>query len=218
VLAAAVVLGLGSIWFPKLVGAAGGPEGELITQLKVAERDGLVLPVSGGRLAGHQLLYQRISVTVDAAARRATVLATLDFNGQFGATQVSSLGVEKIVFVFDAGVWKPETTLAPRLVAVVNALESRRRALEMGDRGQLSKLAGNPDGGLEAEVERWLELVDRKLRVDAWFIRLEREGGQVSEQYRLEAFGRDRPFRQAGPRKLQLETSGGEFFFPKGLM
>ena len=219
-LAIATAVGLAAIWLPKLLGAASGADVELITQLKTAERDGLQLQVRGGTLTGHKVAYQRITVTVDEPARRATVLATLDFTGEVGQTEVSSLGVEKVVFVSDGKDWKPEGSLAPRLVAVVNALESRRRALEAGDGSRLAHLAVLTDGGsLGAEAEQWLAMVERTLRVDAWFIRLERDGADVSEQYRMEGVGRDRPFRAAGPRRLHLELfPGGEFFFPAGLM
>jgi hypothetical protein len=219
-LAVATTVGVAAIWLPKLLGAAAGADTELITQLKTAERDGLQLPVLGGTLNGHRVAYQRITVTVEAGERSATVLATLDFTGQVGPTEVSSLGVEKIVFVSDGKAWKPQSSLAPRLTAVVNALEGRRRALEAGDVRLLSRLAGVTDGGgLGPEADQWLALLERKLQVDAWFIRLERDGADVSEQYRMDGFGRDRPFRSAGPRKLHLELSvGGEFFFPTGLM
>ncbi|MBS1150320.1 MAG: hypothetical protein H6Q89_2018 [Myxococcaceae bacterium] len=216
--AVAVVGALGLIWLPRLLGKVAGPEVELITRLKEAEKEGLELSVLGGTLTGKKVHYQRITVTHDPAARRATVLATLDFTGALGRTEVSSLGVEKISFVYDGTDWKPESSLAPRLVAVVTALESRRRALEAGNRGAAQKLARAGDAGLGSEADAWLGLLERKLSVDAWFIRLERDQVQVSEQYRLEGFGRDRPFRSAGPRRLDLQASEGEFFFPNGLM
>jgi hypothetical protein len=219
-LAVAVMLvgGLGIVWMPKLLGKAAGPDVELITQLKEAEKEGLDLPVLGLSLKSKKVHYQRMTVTLDAPGSRATVLATLDFTGDLGTTEVSSLGVEKIVFTFDGTDWKPQTHLAPRLVAVVSALESRRRALESGNRPALQKLARAPDAGLGAEADAWLELMERKLKVDAWFIRLDRDQVQVSEQYRLDGFGRDRPFRSAGPRRLDLQAAEGEFFFPNGLM
>lgn len=213
-----VVGALGVLWLPRLLGSAAGPDVELITLLKVAEKEGFEIPISGGTLRGKKVHYQRLTVSVDLPGQRATVLGTLDFTGNFGTTEVSSLGVEKIVFVYDGDGWKPQTTLAPRLVAVVQALERRRRALEAGDRGALVKLARAGDGGLGAEADEWLGLLERKLKVDAWFIRLERDEVQVSEQYRLDGFGRDRPFRSAGPRRLNLQAAEGEFFFPNGLM
>ena len=220
--AAATVALLG---LPRLFSAVTGPEVELITLLKEAERDGLELAVWGGTLSGKKVHYQRMSVTVDAAARRAIVLATLDFTGELGLTQVSSLGVERIVFLSDGLSWKPESSLAPRLTGVVNALQRRRRALEAGDARMLVALTGSDAGSLGQEIDEWLALLERKLQVDAWYIRLERDDVSVREQYRMEGFGRDRPFRQAGPRLLHLEPApesspapGGEFFFPKGLM
>lgn len=217
-IAVAVVIAAGVLWLPRLLGEAAGPDVELITQLKTAESEGLEIPLAGGELRSNKLSYQRLTVSVVAPQKRAHVLGTLDFTGKLGATEVSSLGVEKVVFVYDGSSWKPQTTLAPRLAAVVKALESRRRALEAGDRGTLNRLAGVADGGLGPEAEQWLALLERKLRVDAWFIRLERDEVQVSEQYRLEGFGADRPFLSAGPRRLTLRATEGEFFFPNGLM
>ena len=172
----------------------------------------------GANLVGKKVHYQRMTVTVDVPEKRATVLATLDFTGKLGVTEVSSLGVEKVVFVHDGSDWKPETSFAPRLVAVVTALENRRRALQLGNRAALVRLARAADGGLGTEADAWLDLLERKLMVDAWFIRLDRDQVQVSEQYRMDGFGRDRPFRSAGPRRLDLQASEGEFFFPNGLM
>jgi hypothetical protein len=216
---AVVVLGaLGVVWMPRLLGKAAGPDVELITHLKEAESAGLELPMLGGTLKSKKAHFQRLTVTVDGPGKRATVLATLDFTGALGTTEVSSLGVEKVVFVYDGVDWKPETSLAPRLVAAVSALEKRRRALESGDRVALGRLARAGDAGLGKEADEWLGLLERKLRVDAWFIRLERDQVQVSEQYRLDGFGRDRPFRSAGPRRLDLQAAEGEFFFPNGLM
>jgi hypothetical protein len=217
-LAVLVVGGLGLVWAPRLLGKAAGPDVELITQLKEAETAGLQIPLLGGTLKSKQLTFQRLTVTLDAPGKQATVLGTLDFNGAFGTTEVSSLGVEKIVFVFDGVDWKPQTTLAPRLAAVVTALEQRRRAFEAGNRVALESLARSGDAGLGAEADQWLDLLERKLQVDAWFIRLERDQVQVSEQYRLDGFGRDRPFRSAGPRRLDLQAAEGQFFFPNGPM
>ncbi len=219
-LAVAAAVGLAVVWLPRMLGAAGGSEVEVITLLKTRERDGLELAVAGGTLVSHSVAYQRITVTVDEAARRATVLATLDFTGTVGHTDVSSLGVEKIPFVSDGKEWRPEGSWAPRLVAAVNALERRRRGFEAADRPRLTRLAGVTDGGgLGDEAERWLGLADCRLRVDAWYLRLERDEATASEQYRIEGVSQDRPFRSAGPRKLHLQLSdGGEFFFPTGLM
>ena len=214
--AVAVFAALAYIWMPRLLGKAAGPDTELITQLKVLERDGMELPVLGGTLESTKVHFQRLTVTVDPTGQRATVLGTLDFVGRLGMTEVSSLGVEKIPFVLQGADWKVEGVVAPRLVAVVTALESRRRALESGNRAALAALA--PDAGFGDEAEQWLALMERTLKVDAWFIRLERDEVQVSEQYRLDGFGRDRPFRSAGPRRLDLRAAGGTFFFPNGLM
>ncbi len=217
-LAVALVATLAWVGLPRLLGTAAGPDVELITQLKKAEQEGLELKVLGGSLTGKRVHYQRMTVSLEPGGRRATVLSTLDFTGELNGTEVSSLGVEKIVFGYDGTAWKPESNLAPRLVAVVTALESRRRALESGDRGTLQRLARAFDAGLGKEADEWLALLERKVRIDAWFIRLDRDQVQVSEQYRMEGFGADRPFHSSGPRRLDLQAAGGQFFFPNGLM
>lgn len=212
-----VIGALGVIWAPRLLGKAAGPDTELITLVKLAERDGFEVALPGGAtLKSQKLSYQRITVTPDETGKRATLVATLDFTGKLGDTEVSSLGVEKVGFGFDGTDWKPESSLAPRLAAVVQALEARRRAFNAGDRAALDRLSRGAPLGPEAEV--WLALTERKLQVDAWFIRLERDEVTVSEQYRLDGFGRDRPLRAAGPRRLTLRAAGGEFFFPNGPM
>ena len=118
----------------RLLGFAAGPEVELITQLKKAER-GVDLGVAPyGTLVGAKLQYQRLSVTVDEPAHTAMVTGTLDFTGVFNRDiKVSSLGLEKVPFVFKDGEWQPVAGVAPRLVAIVQALEVRRRRIEAGD-------------------------------------------------------------------------------------
>lgn len=216
-LAVLVVVALGIVWAPRLLGRVAGPDTDIITHVKEVERDGVELALGpSATLKGKKLSYQRMTVTPDESGTKATLLATLDFTGSLGATEVSSLGVEKVVFVKDNTDWKPEGTVCPRLVGVVRALEARRQAFNAGDKNALLRLSH--DAPLGAEAEAWLALHERKLQVDAWFIRLERDEVTVSEQYRLDGFGKDRPFRAAGPRRLTLRAAEGEFFFPNGPM
>lgn len=216
-LAVLVVVGLAVIWAPRLLGKVAGADTDVITLVKEAERDGLEIELGAtGTLKGNKVSYQRITVTTEPDGTKATLLATLDFTGKLGRTEVSSLGVEKVSFRKDGVDWHPEGSLAPRLAAVVVALEARRRAFAAGDRAALTRLSRG--AALGDEGEAWLALTERKLQVDAWFIRLERDEATVSEQYRLDGFGRDRPFRASGPKRLTLRASGGEFFFPNGPM
>lgn len=201
---------------PRLLGAAAGPEVEILTALKTAESKGLELDVGLAQpLTGRGRGFQRISVTVESEAR-ALVTATLDFDGKVGETEVSSLGAERVPFV-DRGDWEPEAGFAPRLVAVVKALEQRRAALE---RGELSKLcSGRADGGESAELAEWLRVKGRKVRVSRWLIRSERDDVLVTEEWRLSGTLPERPVDVSGARRLLLQVfSGGEFCFPEGLM
>ncbi|MFP2934494.1 hypothetical protein ACLESO_57175, partial [Pyxidicoccus sp. 3LG] len=121
-----------AVFAPRLLGAAAGPEAEIITALKEVEADGLTLPVPGAPepLKSQKLFYARITVAVAPGGQRAEAFATLDFDGTLGRTQVGTAGVERVPFVRRDGAWVPEGTAAPRLLAVVTALEARRRALE----------------------------------------------------------------------------------------
>lgn len=216
-LAVLVVVGLGFAWAPRLLGSVAGADTDVITLVKEAERDNFEDDLgTAGRLKSTKASYQRMTVTTEPDGKRATLIATLDFNGTLGRTEVSSLGVEKVAFVKDGMDWKLAGGHAPRLGGVLRALEARRRAFAAGDRATLTRLSrGAPLG---PEAEEWLGLTERTLQVDAWFIRLERDDVTVSEQYRLDGFGRDRPFRSSGPKRLTLRASAGEFFFPNGPM
>ena len=124
---------VGGVLGKRLLFEAAGPDGAIITHLKELERDGLSIATDAGTLLGSTLQYQRISVTLDAAGTRATVTSTLDFTGQLRRadadfTRVSSLGLERATYVLDGTEWTPETNDAPRLVAIVKALDARRVA------------------------------------------------------------------------------------------
>lgn len=204
---------------PSLFTLGAGPEVELITVIKKAESVGVELPVGdAGTLLSLHAFFERMQVSVDPAAQTARVNCTLDFTGRLGAVEVSSLGLERIFFQLVDGDWVPTQGLAPRLVQVVWALELRRRALEAGDRAALARLAPAPDGGaLVPEVERILSLAARRYRAERWFLRFEREGVTVTEDFRLEGHTPHRPVDERGSLRLFVDP-GGEFFFPHGLM
>jgi len=199
---------------PRLLGAAAGPETELVSRLKNLERVGLDVPVAGaGTLHAAQLSFQRISVVVDADGRGATVTSTLDLTGNFERpgdprrTKVSSLGLERARYRYRDDAWAPESSDAPRLLAILAALDARRAAL--------NRPALPADAGLESLAG----LTQRVYTSEAWFIRSEREDVTVSEDYRLEGNRPARPVDEQGTRRLSLAEDGaGMFTFPGGLM
>lgn len=179
---AAVLLG------PRLLGAA-GPEEEIITALKREEQRGLSVRLPFGTLRSTALQYQRLSVTLGGASQTATVTGTLDFVGVLERpsspfpTAVSSLGLERQRWRLKDGVWAPEDGPVPSLSAVVAALEQRRALLSAaGDAG----------------------VTHRVYRAEAWYVRSEREGATVSEDYHLEEDRRERPVDERGTTRFEL--------------
>jgi hypothetical protein len=75
-----------------MLAAAGGPEPELLVQLRIAERTLAPIPVAGVEqpFQPRSLHFDRVSVDVDG--ERATLLSTLDARGRIGPVEVSSLG------------------------------------------------------------------------------------------------------------------------------
>jgi hypothetical protein len=221
VLAAAAVVVL---LVPRLLGVAAGPEADIITALKSTERDGLSLSLPGVAepLRSQKHHFARITVNVEPGGQRAVAWATLDFDGQLGRTGISSLGVERVPFVRRGGEWVPETLAAPRLAAVVRALESRRRALEAGDRQTLAALLApgleSATGGGEAELERVMGLQRRRYRAETWLLRLERDDAVATEAWRLEGQLPSRPVDERGQRRFSLIRNEEEFLFSSGLM
>lgn len=197
-------------------------EGDIIGQLKATEREGLSLSVPGAAapLKSDRHHFDRITVEVDYPAGTAAAVATLDFDGKLGQTEVSSLGLEKIAFRYRDGAWKPEGSLAPMLTHAVARLEARRRALEANDPGRLLALWGGERGQVpdDAALRRVLAMSVKSYRVKAWYLRSERDQYLVSESYRLIAETPDRPVDEEGLRKLSLTRRGQELFFWPGLM
>jgi hypothetical protein len=225
ILIAAVAFVMLAVVGPRVLGLAGGPEVEIITALKRTEGDGLSLALPGlaTPLTSRQHHFDRITVRVEPGGKRAEALATLDFTGALGDTEVSSLGVEQVPFVFQDGDWVPEGRAAPRLAAVVAALETRRRALDTGDTETLARLSGpEGDGGRSVgvggpELDTLLALERRRYRAAAWFIRLERDEAEATEHWRLEGDLPSRPVDQRGQQKLILLRHGEEFLFSSAL-
>lgn len=208
---------------PRMFGLAAGPEVEIITALKRTEGDGLSLALPGASqpLIGREHRFARITVRLEPGGKRAEALATLDFSGSLGDTEVSSLGVERVPFVLRDGRWEPEGLAAPRLAAVVAALEARRRALEAGDTEALARLkgpAGDGGGSGDAGLAELLALERRRYTARAWYLRLERDEAVVTEHWRLEGQLPSRPVDERGERRLSLIRDGEEFLFSPALM
>jgi hypothetical protein len=214
-LAAALVFTVIVLSLPRLLGAAAGPEVEILTVLKTAEASGLELEVGGGTLVSTKAGFQRISVAV--TGKEALVTATLDFDGAVGETQVSSLGAERVPFKLDGSEWVPQAGFAPRLGGIVRALQARRAALEHGEVASLC--SGRADAGESSDLEALLRVGKRKLTAERWLIRSERDEVLVTEEWRLKGELPERPVDDRGSRRLKLQVDpGGEFCFPEGLM
>jgi hypothetical protein len=185
---------------PRLLGVASGPENELVLTLKKLERTGLDLVVEGKPLRGAMVQFQRLAVQVEPSGQRAVATGTLDLNGTYDRdTVVSSLGFEEIPFVLQDGSWDPVKGLAPRLTAILAALERRRRALDADE---------SADGGEP--------MLHRHYRVAAWYIRSERESAQVAEDFVLTGETRDRPVDEKRTVRLTLEPGPDGTFVIRG--
>jgi hypothetical protein len=146
-------------------------------------------------------------------------LATLDFEGSLGSVQVSSLGVERIPVEREADSWVPVESLAPRLAAVVAALDARRWALEVGDGVKLAALTTSRESrtAQQDELFRRLATAGRRYRPAAWYIRLERTRALVTEDFWIGG-GDDRGPEEKGTRSLTLERRGSQFLFSGSLL
>ncbi len=208
-------------WLRPLLHAAAGPESELLDQLRRAEREGFTAPVGTGELRASKAHFDRVSVAPEGELR-ALAHATLDFDGKLGATAVSSLGVERIAFEHRGEGWHPTAGLAPVLCAVLERLELRREALERADAAALAALSGKeaaaPALAASPEFNALRALQRRAYQVDSWHIRVEREGAQITERFRLTGSLPDRPVDRRGERSLTLNLQSGQFFFSGELM
>ncbi len=219
-----VLLALGgtlALFAPRILGAAAGPELEIITALKETEAEGLSLGIPGAPqpLKSSKHRFARITVNVEPGGQRAEAFATLDFEGTLGETRVGTAGVERVPFVARGGSWVPETSAAPRLQAVVAALESRRRALQAADAAAMERLAGPDTPGVGGpEWEQLQQVRARGYRAEAWYVRLERDDAVVTEHWRLQGALPARPVDTRGQRQLSLSWRGDEFLFSPSLM
>ncbi|MBX5481466.1 MAG: hypothetical protein IRZ16_06405 [Myxococcaceae bacterium] len=206
----------------RVLGLAAGPEAEIVSTIKRSEGGELRVDVPGAAapLIGSEHHYDRLIVDWEKGSDQALATATLDFVGTLGKIQVSSLGLEKVPFVRRDGDWRPSHGPAPRLAAIVTALEARRRALESGDVAELRRLSRlTPGRPLEdADLVRLLSLARRSYRVESWWIRSERDEVIVTEESRLSGETPDRPVDERRTRRLLLREDGGEFLFAAGLM
>lgn len=206
-IAATAALGLTlAVFGQRLLGAAGGPQGELVTRLKTFETQGLRVELDGGVLLGPRPNFQRLSVVLEADGTEAVVTSTLDFTGTFSRpgplppTKVSSLGLERARYVYRDGEWTPVAGDVPRLVGIVQALEGRRRAL----------------GGPQADGGVFPEVTQRTWRSEAWYLRSEREEVLVTEDFRLQGQAPERPVDERGSTRLTLvERGDASFSFPE---
>lgn len=216
IVAIAVVGALGYLLFNRFFAWNAGPETDIIVALKRAESGWTHEASSPLALAADRVRYERIAVQL-LGPDEAFAGATIDFDGRLGErTKVSALGVERVLFARRQGSWQPVHGLAPRLLAVVEALDRRRRALNEGDLEELGQLARGA-GAVDA-VRPVLALRKRSYTASAWYIRLERDEAVVTEDYRLTGETPDRPVDEKGSRRLRLSREGDEFFFSPGLM
>ncbi|NOK14477.1 hypothetical protein HNS30_36185, partial [Corallococcus exercitus] len=74
------------------------------------------------------------------------------------------------------------------------------------------------DGGAGKTWEEMAPLARRRLTVQAWYARLERDEAVVTEHYRVEGDLPARPVDTRGERPLLLVREGDQFLFSPGLM
>jgi hypothetical protein len=209
-----------AVMLPRLLGVAAGPEAEILGAVKDAEGRKLTLNVPGAAapLISSEHVYDRITVS-PGEEQTLVATATLDFNGTLGETRVSSLGLERIVFAHHDGDWEAVAGYAPKLVAAVAALEARRQALQVGKPALLESLRQSSDAGVSEgapgdHLRQVWELKDRRYEVKAWLLRLERDGVEVREEYRLVGTLPSRPVDEVGARTFRLrENPAGQFLF-----
>jgi hypothetical protein len=177
----------------RLLGAAAGPDPQLVAMVRQSEFQKLELPIpgAGASLVSRVHRFDRLSVHLDGAAS-AYVVGTLDFVGSIQGTEVSSVGLEKVPFAYRNGQWQPTAGWAPQLTAVVSALEERRRALEHNGNG---------------------------FRPIGWYIRIERNQAIVTEEFHPRAEPSPRfAGEDAHSRRLTLQRRGDDFSFSQGLL
>ena len=220
-----VLLGLGAVvggvWatLPRMLGAAAGPEPELIAALRAAELTRAPIPVPGApAFEPRSLRFDRFSITVEHD--HASAVATLDASGSCGGVEVSSLGRERVRFLRRGGRWEPDGSLAPALAGALSVLWSRARLLSGSATEALGSLVQAEDrdrAAGDARIDSLLRLPGHRWEPRAWYS-LSRAGEVlVTEEAVLTS-----PSREPEPRtgRLRLVSPGdaGSFVFAGGLL
>ncbi len=171
--------------------------------LEALSREGVELPLSGGRSI--QIPIGRIEATaVDTGARERSsfeAFGQLSIAGRVGEIPFSYVGNERFQVVCTTSC-KVDGALAPRLVAVIEALLARRAALDARDPAAVAALAA--DGLRGSSPDEISTAAERA--VAAWFIRVEGNEAIVGEA------GPD-----GGQKRLTLVGADGAWRFAAGL-
>jgi len=223
--AVVVLLGLallaGGVWaiLPRLLGAAGGPEPELVATLRSAELSRAAMPVAGAPpFEPRSLRFDRFAVSLDGD--RASVVATLDASGTSGGVQVSSLGRERIRFVRRGGRWELDGALAPSLSQALAALWRRAELLSGTSPEALAPLVAPADRERslgDARLLPVLRLPGHRWEPRAWFLRSERGEVLVTEEANLTSPSRG-PEPRTGRLRLVPSADAGSFVFAGALL
>jgi len=223
--AVAVLLGLAAIagvtwaFLPRMLGAAGGPEPELLAALRTAELARAAVPIAGApAFTPRSLRFDRFTVRVEGD--RASVVATLDAAGTSGPVEVSSLGRERVQFVRRGGLWEPDGPIAPALSGALAALW-RRAALLSGSEvealGPLVVPADRERALGDARLGAVLRVTQHRWEPRAWYLRSERGEVQVTEEAVLTSASRD-PEPRTGRLRLLPDGEAGVFVFAGTLL
>jgi hypothetical protein len=220
-----VVLGLcllvGVVWalLPRMLGAAGGPEPEVVAALRGAELARAPIAVPGGpAFEPRSLRFDRLSITVDGD--RASAVVTLDASGSSGGVQVSSLGRERVEFRRRAGRWEPDGPLAPALAGSLAALWQRADLLSGSAPDAPGPLvaAGDREEALrDARIDSVLRLPGHRWEPRAWYLRSERGEVLATEEAVLTSSSRE-PEVRTGRLRLLPSGDAGSFVFAGGLL
>ena len=223
--ATAVILGLclalGVVWalLPRMLGAAGGPEPELIAAFRAAELARAPIPVPGAPpFEPRSLRFDRFSITADG--EQASAVATLDALGTCGGVEVSSLGRERVRFRRRAGRWEPDGPLAPALAATLSVLWQRAAQLSGTAAGSLGVLVAPADrekAMADARIDSLLRLPGHRWEPRAWYLRSERGEVLVTEEAVLSSSSRN-PEPRTGRLRLVSSGDAGSFVFAGGLL
>jgi len=223
--ATGVLVGLclvvGAVWalLPRMLGAAGGPEPELISAFRTAELARAPIPVQGGPpFEPRGLHFDRFSITVDGD--HASAVATLDASGSCGGVEVSSLGRERVGFRRHGGRWEPEGPIAPALAQALSVLWQRSRLLSGSAAASLEGLVLPADRERavgDARIDSVLRLPGHRWEPRAWYLRSERGEVLVTEEANLTSSSRE-PEPRTGRLRLVSSGDAGSFVFAGGLL